>query len=853
MRGVVFLSFLLTSHALLAREASDWFPGGSYDPSVPTIRQVLGFDPPVRFTTFYETEKLLRAWAGAAPDRTRLVEFGEDYEGKKLYLLVVSSPENIRRLETIRENLGKLADPRKLSGSGELDSIVQSTPASFLISTIDTSEASSVEAMQIIAYQLIAGGDALSERIRKDVVTYVVPVENPSARERYVSWYNTVASAIPKADPNAVEHNPPWSVGNDANHYLLDPNRDGVSMLLTETRAKARLLRDWRPEVALDVHEMGVSTPFFFPPYPEPNNRNLPLDMLRKWWNVYAEDLRREFDQRGWRYFSNEVFGSPFLGQHTLYTQYLGAIGVLFEQAAGEGGMVIERPNGSLLTLRDRIQHHVTGALSMLRVTAERREERHRDFHEFFKSSLNGVPGVPQKRYVFLPGDDPNRLSAFVDKLLAHGLEVERTTEEFSSTRAHSYAGGASGSRRFPAGSYVVSLSQPLSRLANAILEKEPQHSVPLFYDVSVWALPYNYGIEGYWTEDALPVATDRMTAAPPVRGELRGGKATVAYAWSYKGNQEARAAFELASEGFKLYFTPRPFKQGGVSFAPAAVLAFLQENDAEALHARMARLAEENRIVIYALGSSHVEEGSDLGSGSLIPVMQPRVAVVTQEGVDITAYGSFWFFFDQLYRLPFTPITLDQLKSASLKRYTTLILPDGGLSYSRFGVSGKPYKEHLGEAGAERLKHWVEDGGTLIAIKGGAEWASAEAGLADVEYTGRTEQTPGAVARVKVKRPTPLTLGYPGELQVLSRNTRTFRARNPRGVLVSYLEQDLKVGGYLPDADRDRIAGTDYIMLERLGEGRIILFGEEPNLRCQWPALHRLLFNAILMGSAVR
>jgi hypothetical protein len=852
MKKALLLLCLLSSRGLLAAEASDWFPGGTYDPTVPTFQQVLGWDPPARFTSFFETEKLLKAWATAAADRTRLIEFGEDYEGKKLYLLVVSSPENIRRLDAIRENLGKLADPRKISSPAELDSIVQSTPASFLISTIDTSEASSVEAMQVIAYQLIAGTDPLSERIRKDVVTYIVPVENPSARERYVSWYNTVSSAIPKADPNAYEHNPPWSVGNDANHYLLDPNRDGVSMLLAETRAKARLLRDWRPEVALDVHEMGVSSPFFFPPYPEPNNRNLPLEMFRKWWNLYAEDLRREFDQRGWRYFSNEVFGSPFLGQHTLYTQYLGAIGVLFEQAAGEGGLVIERPNGSLLTLRDRVQHHVTGALSMLRVTAENSVARHRDYHEFFKSSLNGVPGVAQKRYVFVPGDDANGVSAFVDKLLAHGLEVERASEEFSSARAHSYAGGAPASRRFPAGSYIVSLAQPLSRLANAILEKEPYHSLPVFYDVSVWALPYNYGIEGYWTEDALPVRTERVTEPPPVRGAVSGGRARVAYVWSYRGNQEARAAFELAAEGFKLYFS-RPFKQAGVSFSPAAVVAFLQENDAEALHARIGRLAEENHIAVDALHSSHVEEGSDLGSGTLIPVAEPRVAIVTRDGVDIAAYGSFWFFFDQLYRLPFTPITIEQLKSASLKSYTTVIVPDGGLSYSRFGVSGKPYKDYLGEEGALRLKRWVEEGGTLITVKGAAEWASAEAGLAEVEYLGRTEQTPGAVVRVKVKRASPLTLGYPEEFHVLSRNTRTFRAKNPRGALVSYLEQDLKLGGYLLDADRDRIAGTDYLMAERLGDGRIILFAEEPNLRCQWPFLHRLLFNAILAGPAFR
>ena len=118
-----------------------------------------------------------------------------------------------------------------------------------------------------------------------------------------VTWYNTRQSVLPKADPQASEHDSPWSVGNDANHYLLDPNRDGVSMLLRETRAKAALMRHWHPEVALDVHEMGTNSPFFFPPYPEPYNKNLPIEIFQKWWDIYAEELRKEFDREGWRYF----------------------------------------------------------------------------------------------------------------------------------------------------------------------------------------------------------------------------------------------------------------------------------------------------------------------------------------------------------------------------------------------------------------------------------------------------------------------------------------------------------------------------------------------------------------------
>ena len=124
-----------------------------------------------------------------------------------------------------------------------------------------------------------------------------------------------------------------------------------------------------------------------------------------------------------------------------------------------------------------------------------------------------------------------------------------------------------------------------------------------------------------------------------------------------------------------------------------------------------------------------------------------------------------------------------------------------------------------------------------------------AEAGLVQVESVGRTAQTPGAIVKVKVKRSTPLTIGFPDEFYVLSRNTRAFRARSPQASVISFGGTDLKIAGYLTDADRDKMMGTDYLMMERIGAGRAILFGEEPNLRCQWPVLHRLLFNAILFG----
>jgi hypothetical protein len=851
-RGAALLAYCCVFSLPSAGATREWVPGSSYDPQVPTIESVLGFDPPAEFTSFYETEKLLHAWA-AASDRARLVTYGEDYEGKKLYLLIVSSPENLAALDRHVESLGKLADPRTLA-DGELEGLIGNTPASVMISTIDTSEASSVEAMQIVAYQLLAGTDARTQRILDNVLTYIVPVENPSARERYVAWYRTVQSNIPKADPNAAEHHEPWGVGNDANHYQLDPNRDMVPLKMREGRAKVAMIRRWHPEVALDIHEMGVNSTFFFPPYPEPYNDNLPNDELQKWWGIFAADMRSQFDRRGWRYFSGDAFGSPFLGMHTLYTQYHGMVGILFEQAGGGGGLVIERNNGTLLTLRDRVQHHVTGMMSYLDTTVENREGLHGYFHDFFRSSLEGVPGFPQRQYVFLPGDDPNKTSQFIDSLLAHGIEVRRALEPFSVRRAGGYFSSEPESREFPAGSLLVSLLQPRSRLANAILEKEPRHSIPVFYDISVWALPYQYGIEGYWMEDVTDVASEPISELPRPGSGVIGGEAGFAYVWPYRGAPDASAAYRLAEDGYNLYLHPGPFAVGDVSIRKAAFVAPLAEND-ESIHARVAALVEEVPVEIYALDSGHAREGSDLGSSVLEPIRRPAVAVLTRDGTDIASWGSFYFFFDEMYRIPFTPITVEQLSEADLRRYNTIIIPDGGMQFSRRGPSGKPYTWYFRKSGARHLRSWVEQGGTLITVKGGTAFAAASgAGLTTVESLGNTRETPGAIVRVEVRRPSPLTIGYPESFHVLSRNTRLFRAGEASSAVLSYADEDaLKIAGHLPADDQEKLAGSDFLLTEAVGRGRVIMFAEDPNLRNQWTHLHQLLFNCILFGSMIR
>ena len=100
---------------------------GPYRRDIPTPASVLGYDIGANHSTFRDQEQYLEAIALAAKDRVRLVTYGKSVEGRPLRIIVISSPQNISRIESIRTDIGKLADPRHV-GSAELDRIVKSCP-----------------------------------------------------------------------------------------------------------------------------------------------------------------------------------------------------------------------------------------------------------------------------------------------------------------------------------------------------------------------------------------------------------------------------------------------------------------------------------------------------------------------------------------------------------------------------------------------------------------------------------------------------------------------------------------------------------------------------------------------------
>src|SRR5436190_8247187 len=207
-------------------------------------------------------------------------------------------------------------------------------------------------------------------------------------------------------------------------------NRDWTWLSQRETQARVAKYREWNPQVFVDLHEMGSNSTYFFPPDAKPINVNLPKD-VEKWLEVFGRANAEQFTKRGWPFFVAERFDMFYPGYGDSWPSLNGAIGMTYEQA-GSVGVRVKRADENILTLADRIEHHSTTSLATLKATADRREQRMRDFYTFFKDAIHEGAAGPIQSYIISPEKDPPRALKMARLLRSQGIDVLYTREAFT-------------------------------------------------------------------------------------------------------------------------------------------------------------------------------------------------------------------------------------------------------------------------------------------------------------------------------------------------------------------------------------------------------------------------------------
>jgi hypothetical protein len=867
--ALVFVLLALLAPSARAQHAFS-AEGASYDPAVPTPRSVLGQEVGERFTPHHVLLRYVERVA-AASDRVRVDTVAHTFEGRELLAIYVSSPANLARLEQIEADAQSVAG----IGSGSSSEAVNRLPAiAWLGFTVHGNEASGVEAAIALLYQLAAGRDAETQLILDSSLVILDPVQNPDGHERHVQdvMRRRGAGALPTTR-QAMVHGGAWP-GARTSHYLFDLNRDWFILSHPETRGRVSVFRRFWPHVAVDLHEMGSNSTYFFAPPMEPVNKNVHQSIVR-WWDIYAAANAAAFDERGWSYFRREGYDEFYPGYGVSWPILTGAVGMTYEQASSAGG-AIRRSDGTVLTLREAASHHFTAAWATILTTARRAGERVRDYAAFRQSAVTdaqrgGMRGVAFAR------DGQGRADSLVVRLRENGIAVALLGTGTSLSAATSFDGGRAGAARMESGGYWVDFAQPQGRLAKALLEPDAQLDSSFisqelesrrtgqsdrFYDVTAWTLPHAYRLSA-WTLSVPPGGAGAASADPtagtapatPVPAQARYG-----YAFEAGSETSIRLLSALLADSVRVWYAPRAFRAGETDFPRGAFIVRVASNDSS-IHATVRVLAREARATVASLNSAAVDAGTDLGSNSVFYVRPPRVALVGGGPISGYSHGFAWYALDQRIGYPAVTVDVELLGTAGLDDYDVAVLP---------AVSAGGLDRVLGDAGRQRLANWVRGGGTLITLDAATAWLATErAGLSRLRMRSDTARSdsaggaplptsvPGAIVRALADTLSPLLAGvHQTEFPVLVSSDRIYEV--PRDLrageaVVRYAPSGrLRLSGYLWPEVPERLAESPYLWTESVGQGRVIAFAGDPNFRDLWRGLLPLFANAVFLGPSM-
>ncbi|MCR9248711.1 MAG: M14 family zinc carboxypeptidase [bacterium] len=877
-------------------------PGVEYDPAIPTLEQVTGHAFGAAISAHADVEKYLHALA-AASSRVRLFEFGESWQGRKLWYAVVGTEERIADLETIRAGMQQLADPRGL-GDGEARRLLRDLPAiGWLANCVHGDEPSGTDAALLVLYHLLAArNDPVVDKVLAQCVVIVDPLQNPDGRDRFVHSTRDARGRWADATPAGAEHSQPWP-GGRVNHALFDMNRDWFAMSQPETQARVRAFLDWWPLFYVDLHEMGGNSSYYFAPPAKPIHEEITVGQ-RRWLDRYGRNNARWFDRYGFDYFTREAYDSFYPGYGEGWPMLHGSIGMTFEMASARG-LVYRRRDMTLLFYRDGVQRHFVASMGTLETLAEHRSEALAAFLAHRRAGVARGQSGSIREYVLPARGDRTRLARLCNLLMAQGIEVQRATAELSSAAASRLGEEQAAAQTFPAGSYVVSLAQPASTLAHVLIQphfdmepeflaeqkrREARRQRTEFYDLTAWSLPILFGVEAWQTREPVRGARDLLRAGDADAGAapLRVDLPAVAYVVAWGSNGAAAMLADALRAGVRARCIDRPFRLDAIDFPAGSWIvktAGLSAAERTLLHGRMRDLAEAHGVSVHCADSSWVDDGPNFGTNRSLQLAAPHVAMLWDRPVSRYSAGWARYLLEQRYGVPVSPIRVRDISRVDLDRFTVLLVPEG------YG-----YGEALGQRGTGAIKGFVERGGVLVTFGSATRWLTGKSvgllaseaekresstkikadkqGAKDAEKAEKADpdaakkepfdydrairpkeerppSVPGAILRVEVDREHWLGFGYPDGAAVVHDSSNIFtpvKLDRGRNVAIYAKAERLVRAGFVWDEARRQLPQKAYLVHQPFGRGHVVAFAEDPNVRAFADGLNLLFLNAVLL-----
>ncbi len=794
-----------------------------------------------------------------ASERLTLQNLGKTTEGNDFYVALISSPENLARLEEWKNVQARLADPRRLASNDSEELIARGRAIVLINCGIHATEVGATQMAPALAYHLAAGEEEEVQEIRTNVIALLVPSHNPDGQLMVVDWYRRHLDTPFEKAPL------PWLYQKYTGH---DNNRDWFMFTQTETRVTVeKLYNVWRPHVTIDMHQMSRNgARLFVPPYVDPYEPNLD-PIIVSLLSMLGAHVQAQLTAQGKAgVVSNAIFDAWTPARS--YLHHHGGLRFLTEAASAEyaspvniaekdlrGGINYEARTpswnfpqpwpGGEWKLRDIVDYDLAAVKAVLSHAAHNREFWLRSLHEVQRRAIAN-PKTPAAFVIPARQRDPQALLDLLRTLQFGMVEIHRAQSAF-----------ADNGTALRDGDYVIRLDQPYGGFAKALLEKqnypkilgaEGKPRIP--YDVTAHTLPLFLGVEIFSLATLPPIALD-LLAEVDLSATITGESRPKFFALARSNTASFRAVNALLRRGLRVWSAPQAFVEAD-SLWPAGT--FLIEGGKRVrvlqnlLHrGDLTRSLHGNPGTLTLHGLKNKPRGAQI-------MQAPRLGLYKSWMATIDEGWTRWIL--EEYGFDYRTLANADLHSESLRNsFDVIIFPDQNANAIVNGYTATempaPYAGGIGESGVRQLQRFVARGGTLIALNGASEFAlkhfqlkieDAVSGLPRLQLSA-----PGAVLRVQVDPAHPLAFGARAEEAIFYFESPAFRVQEGKAVLW-YPVKDLLLSGWLEG--EKNLAEHAALVAAQYGKGRIILFGCRPQFRAQFRAGYKFLFNALFWAS---
>ena len=801
----------------------------------------------------------------------KVTELGKSTEGNPFLLAVITSPENMRKLDKIREMSWRIAHPRGVPDEEIAGIITEGKAVIAMTMSIHATEVGGTQMAPELAYE-VATSQAFEE-VRRNVVLLLIPCFNPDGQIMVTDWYNKYLGTEYEGG------GPPWLYHKYTGH---DNNRDAINLSMVESQMVARVLYgEWHPQAYIDFHHMGsYGARFYIPPFSNPLDDQVdPLVWTEQ--ELYGGLMHVMLEAAGKTGVeSAATYPGEFMPTFNYVPCWHNICGMLTESASAGIATPIwvhfhqlkpssrGRPEyrtqmgfphpwpGGAWRLRDVVEQQKISAVATLTTAYRFRETLLRNMHLKATHALEkGLTEAPYAFVVKAGQHDELTMYKLLKTLMDMGVEIQRSLREFT-------AGGVI----YPRGTYLVFTSQTCRPYIISLLKRTYYHvgpwsrrqdGTPLTpYDLATYTIPEFMGVRLHEVERPFDGSFESVPSLRFPRGDVA-ASAPNGWLLDTRINDGYAAVNRLLRHDVEVRRLSAPVKDGSRTYPPGTWHIV-----GDGVRDELETISKRYHLVFEAAPEGELKEA---------PARQLKIGIYQHYYGGNTDEGWTRWLLEQ-YRFAYKTVMDKDIKKGRLTdKFDVIILPSDHKSmitgegieeyYEKRwqGTMTMPkyppeYRSGIGKEGVEKLKSFAEAGGTIICLGESSDFAIEELKvpvknvLTDVKSTEFV--CPGSTLHVDLDATNPLSWGVQKDLLVIFRSHGAFEVKpgsrnEDYGVVLTYPNDHIMESGWLQG--EERLSRKAAMVEAKTGRGRIILYGFAPQYRAQSDAAFKLFFNPLI------